>query len=433
MSASDPLPPAAAPEFTGERFVPSCSGEIAYEHWHRYAFARRFAAGKRVLDAACGEGYGTALLGTVAASVLGVDIDLATIDHARATYGEGERIRFLAASCSGLPLPSASFDLIVSFETIEHLNVSDQVDMLTEFARVLAPDGLVVLSSPNKRLYSDARNFANPFHLRELYRDDLARLLDARFRAQRWYHQRLAFWSAIWSERGADGPGAEGAGLSSQPHPDGNRETRLLAEAWVGNAARIDPYRESEGMYFIVVAARSAAALPAQATDVSLFTDSDDSELKRAEANAREVIRLDALLKDNDAALGRQTGHIEHLERLVAERERLVAEREAAVTRHAQHIQHLETLVVERERVIAERDGELAASNAARGERDEKIAALEKQVISLEIGRTRLESERTRLQAALTAQERLIAYLQSFRGWIGWPWRRLRLRRQRSR
>jgi chromosome segregation ATPase len=186
-------------------------------------------------------------------------------------------------------------------------------------------------------------------------------------------------------------------------------------------------------MYFIVVAARNAAALPAHATDVSLFTDSDDSELKRAEANAREVLRLDALLKDNDAALGRQTGHIEHLERLVAERERLVAEREAAVTRHAQHIQHLETLVVERERVIAERDGQLAAAHSAREERDATIGALEKQVISLEIGRTRLESERTRLQAALTAQERVIAYLQSLRGWIGWPWRRLRQRRQRPR
>ena len=423
MSASDPPLPPVAPEFTGERFVPSCRGEIAYEHWHRYAFARRFAAGKRVLDAACGEGYGTALLGAAAASVLGVDIDLATIDRARATYGEAERVRFLAASCAGLPLPSSSFDLIVSFETIEHLKGADQVDMLTEFARVLAPDGLLVVSSPNKRLYSDARSYANPFHLRELYRDDLASLLATRFRAQRWYHQRLAYWSAIWSERAADG--AADAAADSGP--------QLTAEAWVGDAAHVTPYRDPEGMYFIVVAARSAAALPAQGTDVSLFTDSDDSELKRAEANARELLRLDGLLKDNDAALGRQTGHIEHLERLVAERERLVEEREAAVTRHTQHIHHLEALVAERERIIVERDGQLAAATAAREERDAKIAAVEKQVISLEIGRTRLESERTRLQAALVAQERVIAHLQSFRGWLGWPWRRLRLRRQRTR
>ena len=68
MSGSILNPPSAAAEFTGERFMPGCSGEIAYEHWHRYAFARRFVGGKRVLDAACGEGYGSALLSTVASS-----------------------------------------------------------------------------------------------------------------------------------------------------------------------------------------------------------------------------------------------------------------------------------------------------------------------------------------------------------------------------
>ena len=56
-------------EFTGERYVPGTAGEIAHEHWHRYAFARRFVAGRRVLDVACGEGYGSALLSEAAASV----------------------------------------------------------------------------------------------------------------------------------------------------------------------------------------------------------------------------------------------------------------------------------------------------------------------------------------------------------------------------
>ena len=410
MSASDSPPPPAAPAFTGERFVPSCSGEIAYEHWHRYAFARRFAAGKRVLDAACGEGYGTSLLGTVAASVVGVDIDIATVDHARATYGESDRRRFFAASCTGLPLPSASFDVVVSFETIEHVPAAEQPDMLSEFARVLAPDGVLVISSPNKRLYSDARDYVNPYHLQELYRDDLARLLGARFPAQRWYHQRLAFWSGIWQER-------EEKHIAGGPAGSAGAETEVaqraaLAETWVGNAEGIAPYVVPEGMYFIVVAARNTAALPTADAGISLFTDADDSELKRAETNAREVLRLDHLLKENDAALTRQAGHVEHLEALVAERERLVVERDAAVTRHAAHVQHLERLVVERDRQLAE-------ANAARGERDAKIAALEKQLV-------RVETERKRLEAALAAQERVIAFLQSFRGWLSWPSRRMR-------
>ena len=409
MSGSIVNPPSAAPEFTGERFMPSCSGEIAYEHWHRYAFARRFVVGKRVLDAACGEGYGTALLGAVASSVIGIDIDMATIDAARAAYGgDGKRVRFIASSCTGLPLPSASIDVVVSFETIEHLTAADQLEMLIEFARVLAPDGLLVMSSPNRRLYRDARNYVNPYHLQELYRDDLARLLAKRLPAQRWHHQRLGYWSGIWTEREAESPVAGGF------------------EAWIGDGQDVAPYPVPEGMYFIVLAAREAGALPAEGASVSLFTDAEESEFKRAEAAAREVLRLDGLLKELREALDRQTGHVLHLEKLVAERERLVVERHAAVERHSAHIHHLETLLVERERIIGERDRALAEANAARESHPEKIGTLEKQVISLEVGRARLESERTRLEAALAAQERVIAYLQSVRGWLGWPWRHFR-------
>ena len=402
------LNPPSAPEFTGERFLPGCNGEIAYEHWHRYAFARRYVGGKRVLDAACGEGYGTALLGTVAASVIGIDIDRATIDRARAAYGDGERVRFIASSCTGLPLPSTSIDAVVSFETIEHLTAADQLGMLVEFARVLTPDGMLVMSSPNRRLYSDARNYVNPFHLQELYRDDLARLLAKSLPAQRWHHQRLGYWSGIWTEREAESPIAG------------------TVEAWIGDGQEVAPYPVPEGMYFIVLAAREAEALPPAGAGVSLFTDAEESELKRAEATDREVLRLDGLLKELREALDRQAGHVLHLETLVAERERLLGERDAAVQRQTAHIHHLETLLVERERIIGERDRALAEANVARESHPEKIAALEKQVISLEVGHARLESERTRLEAALTAQERAIAYLQSVRGWLGWPWRHFR-------
>lgn len=408
MSASLSDPATPEPEFTGERFLPSVTGEIAYEHWHRYAFARRFVEGKRVLDVACGEGYGTALLGSIAASVTGVDIDMASIDHARATYGEGKKVRFIASSCTGLPLPSASVDVIVSFETIEHLEAADQLAMLIEFARVLAPSGLLIISSPNKRLYSDERQYVNKYHLHELYRDDLARLLAKRFPAQRWHHQRLGYWSGIFAEREAESD-AVGA-----------------VEAWVGDGKAVAPYPAPEGMYFVVVAARDPQSLPAEPTRLSLFTDAEDSEFKRAQAAFREVLRLDELLGRNEAAFAQHGEHIRHLEKLVAERERLVEERDAAVQKHTAHVLHLEKLVAERERVIRERDEALAAVQAARGEDREKIAALEKQMISLEVGRTRLESERTRLEAALSAQERAMAYLQSFTGWIRWPGRRVR-------
>jgi len=352
--------------FTGERFLPGCAGEIAYEHWHRYAFARRFCAGKRVLDAACGEGYGTSLLAAVAASAVGIDIDAATVSHAAERYGEGERVRFIEGSCARLPLPDASFDVVVSFETIEHLEGPDQPLMLAEFRRVLKPDGLLVISSPNKRVYSDERGYVNEFHRYELYRDGFAVLLGAGFPAQRWHHQRLGFWSGIWAEA------------------DGDR-----AEAWRGDSSTVEPCAAPEGMYFIVLAARSEAALPQSAPRVSLFTDSEDSEFKRAEANAREVLRLDALLLETNQALHRQ----------------------------AERIQQLAAQIDQTNRTIAEQSAQL-------NERAAATAALEKRVQEL-IATVR--SEQTRLEAALAAQERIIAYRQSFRWWLRMPWVRVRL------
>jgi ubiquinone/menaquinone biosynthesis C-methylase UbiE len=393
--------------FTGERFLPGCSGEIAYEHWHRYAFARRFAAGRRVLDAACGEGYGAAFLSTVAESTVGVDIDIATIEHARATYGESAHLRFIAASCTGFPLPSASIDLVVSFETIEHLSSEEQRQMLSEFARVMRPEAVLILSSPNKKLYSDARNFVNQYHLQELDRDALTRLLARHFPAQRWFAQRLACWSTLWKEgdRSADDP--------------------LRAEALLGDAAEIGPCAAPEAMYFIVVAARIESALPLLDTDLSLFTDADESALKRADESAAEVLRLDGLLKDRDRSLAKQAEHVRHLERLVAERERIVEERD-------RQLAELNRAREERERVTAERNRQIAEVNAARermiAECDDELA-LRAQAIAMQQKKLGvLEAERARQDAALAAQERAIAYLQSFRGWLGWPSRQLRQR-----
>jgi ubiquinone/menaquinone biosynthesis C-methylase UbiE len=351
--------------FTGERFLPACSGEIAYEHWHRYAFALRYIAGKRVLDAACGEGYGTALLGRSAADAVGVDIDAATVANATARYGGGARVRFVEGSCTALPLADASIDVIVSFETIEHLREADQSRMLAEFARVLAPDGIVIISSPNKRLYSDDRNYVNEFHLHELYRDDFARLLDSVFAAQRWYHQRIATWSGIWPE---DAP--------------------VEAEAWVGDADGMAPYASGDGMYFVVVAARAPGALPPAAPRVSLFSDAEDSEGRRALANAAEVLRLDALLKASNATIDRQVAQVAQLAAGIAERDRKLD----LATRS------LADEVAERERINTVLQGEIA-----------------------------------RLHTIVGANERMISDRQSFRWWLALPWFRFRLWREARR
>src|SRR6266567_1778339 len=289
--------------FTGERFLPGTVGEIAYEHWHRYAFARAYVTGKRVADVACGEGYGSALLARVAASVVGVDIAPDAIAHARNHYGALANVQFEEGSATALPLPDASLDAIVSFETIEHLPREDQSRMLAEFARVLAPDGILVLSTPNPIEYSIARQYRNPFHCHEPDRAELAQLLDTAFPAHRWFRQRRYFGSAVWSET------------------QGQR-----FEAWIGDSGPIDVAQPPAAMYFIVVAARSAAALPSTDVGLSLFADRSDTELARLDGQAREVIRLDGLLGQMNSTIERLAARVQYLEQTVVYRDAQLTE-----------------------------------------------------------------------------------------------------------
>lgn len=176
MEASDP---AAELKWTGERLVTSCHRPIVYEHLHRYAVACAMAEGKRVLDIACGEGYGANLLAQTAAQVVGVDRDAETVRHAAAKY-RGRNVRFCEGSCTEIPCADGTIDLVASFETIEHIAEHDR--FLEELKRVLVPDGLVVISSPDKAQYRKGSNGANSFHEVELAHDEFVALLQAKFR-----------------------------------------------------------------------------------------------------------------------------------------------------------------------------------------------------------------------------------------------------------
>ena len=337
--------------FTGERFIPGVPGEIAYEHCHRYAFARGVARGRRVLDAACGEGYGAALMADVAASVIGIDIDSGVVSAASKRYAGHPNLRFETSSVTALPIAEASVDLVVSFETIEHIAAGEQVRMLAEFARVLAPGGLLILSSPNRVEYSDARGYVNPFHVHELDRGELEALLAVDFPAQRWFRQRRYLGSAIWAE-------AKGSRF----------------EVLAGDTTAVRSAEVPLALYFVVAAAHTPAALPADPLALSLYADAGDSEWERIDNETRKIIRMYGELQKCDDEITRQTQRIAALE---AEG----AEREAKMTELDRHIGTVS------ESFEAERDG------------------LRRQVATL---------------------ERIVAYRASLRWWLVLPWLRLR-------
>jgi len=256
----------------------------------------------------------------------------------------------------------------VSFETIEHLPADAQPRMLHEFARVLQPGGVLVLSSPNRPQYSEARGYRNPFHLHELDRDELAVLLDADFPVRRWHRQRRYFGSAVWAEE-------EGGAY----------------EALSGDERKVSAASPPDALYFIVIAARSTAALPAPGPSLSLYTDSGEHEWQRIEEQAGEVLRLDGLLKARDASLAQQAAHVAHLEELCACRDGIVEARDAE---------------------LAQLRKELWASATELGSVRQRADAL--------------DAERARLEGAITAQERIISYRQSARWWLQLPWLRVR-------
>ena len=128
-------------------------------HLSRYEFAREVAKDKVVLDAACGTGYGSALMSEVAARVAGVDISHATVEWARKIYGN-DRTAFHAACVEFTPFESDTFDLVTSFETLEH--TLSPATALWEFVRVMKPDGVGIFSVPN--------GWGRPTQLQEHYR-----------------------------------------------------------------------------------------------------------------------------------------------------------------------------------------------------------------------------------------------------------------------
>jgi 2-polyprenyl-3-methyl-5-hydroxy-6-metoxy-1,4-benzoquinol methylase len=176
---------AAGDEITMERYVPDrhVGTSVEIEHQARYRWAATLAEGEEVLDAGCGTGWGTAVLARGgAARVVGVDVSEIAVKHGQHDLGDLAELR--VGDLCALDLPDTSFDLVVCFEAIEHLD--DPSSALDHLRRVLRPGGLLLVSTPVKGIYPEG----NPFHLNEYEPGELEAALRRRFAHVRADRQR---------------------------------------------------------------------------------------------------------------------------------------------------------------------------------------------------------------------------------------------------
>lgn len=184
-------------EDTGERLMTESFSDCTIEHLHRYAFALEYIKDKVVVDIASGEGYGSHLLASKALTVVGIDINREAVNHASNKYNKSN-LQYLFGSTDNIPIETEFADVIVSFETIEHHDKHEL--MLKEFKRILKPNGIVIISSPDKFHYSDIPNYNNKYHIKELYSEEFKTLLKSFFKTNIFLNQKMNYCSLMISE-----------------------------------------------------------------------------------------------------------------------------------------------------------------------------------------------------------------------------------------
>jgi SAM-dependent methyltransferase len=387
-------------EFTGERLIPGqVDVDLLNEHLARYSFAGRLARGKRVLDAGCGAGYGSAELAHTAASVVGADVAQEAVDFARGHY-QAPNLTFERASCTSLPHPDGAFDLVVAFEVIEHL--PDWRGFLAEVRRLLAACGQFVVSTPNRLYYTESRGAegANPFHVHEFDFDEFRGELEAVFP-----HVSLFLENHV-------------EGVVFQPHSPG---TTVEARVDAG-----DP-EPAESHFFVAVCAhrpqignptflyvpRTANVLRERERHIALLerelADKDewldklhaehDELARRHEEQKAELDRSNRWAADLDRTLSERGARIEALQlELAAEQEnaRAVAEGYAA------KVLDLERDVREKTEWARATAAEIAAVRAELGHAVELLDAREKELEERTVWALRLQEEGRALERLLS-------------------------------
>lgn len=184
-------------KFTGERFLlGGSSNRTKADAVVKYLFASFFTREKKVLDIACGSGFGTFFLAQEAHEVEGVDVSSDAVEYAKNNFSR-DNIKFQVGDALTYQYPNNYFDTIVSFQTIEHLD--DPKKFLELLKNALKDDGSIILATPNKKIVSPfTKEPIGEFHKFEFYKKELNKIVEEAGLKAKWYGQRSTFKPLAW-------------------------------------------------------------------------------------------------------------------------------------------------------------------------------------------------------------------------------------------
>lgn len=296
-------------KFTGERFIPGIEDDaLTVEHIQRYRSVLQLVKGKKVLDIACGEGYGTEILSAEAEEMIGIDIDAGSVQRAKNKY-QKENLTYLVGDITAIPVSDHSIDIVVSFETIEHVEEIQQQQFLIEIKRVLKPEGILIISTPNKAIYSDRHQYQNKWHKKEFYKEEFQKFLQKEFQYLTFYHQYDEVLNVIEQEE-------------------------------VSKEAAFFRGREREGKYYIVIASNQSPLPVIQ----PVLTMRSEEEYERC------LVRIQCLQQEEEE----RNLHIQKLDQEIENKDsRIVELQESEINRNV-HIDKLDQEIAEKNQVIQE-------------------------------------------------------------------------------
>jgi glycosyltransferase involved in cell wall biosynthesis len=315
-----------------------------YERQHRYGFAKDFVRNKRVLDLACGEGYGSFLVSEQAASVVGIDSDGANINRARSRYVK-ENLEFIEGPLTEIPIEAEKlFDVIICFNVIGRIKESNEV--LKEIKRLLKPDGVSILSTPNRHSFSETASSKKHGVLGGLYIDEFNALLAENFKNVILWGQKVYSSSNIFPMHTCSVP------------------TKELVIEKGDNGFLFSSSDRKEALFFLAVASDNAIE---SVTGNSYLLDISETLARHWETYTTNI---EATVSKNDL-------HIANLEARVSEKDGHITNLQEHLKNKDTHTEQLEQIIRTKEGVLQEQAAQLEAKEGVIREQATQLEAKE--------------------------------------------------------